>query len=171
MRKSKEPACLRPLAAVFCLLAAAPAPAAALDLHRLWEERCAGCHGEAGDFARSTLHEVDGRLQGRRPERDLAAFLGSHRGGLPPTEAETVLAMLQAQAGTPPRFRERCGICHPKAADLVRDHLTLRDGVLVGRYSGRRMDEFLRIHGRLDAEGAAFFLALLTRIEGEVHHP
>lgn len=139
------------------------APAAAEDLHRLFEDRCADCHGDAGPFA----HEV---LAGRglTPER-LARFLGRHGGAGP--DAEPLAAMLLAQAETPPLFRRQCTICHGKAADFVRDHLIARDGVLVGRYTGRPVAPFLGHHAGLTAEERAFFTDLLTRVEGEVHAP
>lgn len=151
---------MRSLIPILALLTAAMAgtPAVAADLHRLWEARCARCHGEAGDFARDGL--------GAQP--DLPAFLTRHRGGLPEAEARGIAAMLLAQAGTPPLFRERCGLCHPKAADLVRDTLVVRDGVLVGRYTGRRTDAFLAGHGRIDADERPFFVELLTRLAHEV---
>ena len=37
------------------------------------------------------------------------------------------------------------------------------DGRLLGRYSGRDIEAYLPGHGRLDAEGAAFFGAVLRR--------
>ncbi|HEY0835626.1 MAG TPA: hypothetical protein VGE72_17115 [Azospirillum sp.] len=153
------------------LLLAAPmpgAPAAAADLHRLWDDRCAECHGDAGDFARRTLTVTGGRLLGRRPERDLRAFLLRHQGGLPAEEADRVYGMLLAQAGMPPLFQERCGICHVKASDLVRDRLILRDGVLVGRYTGRPVAAFLENHGRVGADEGPVFVGLLARIAREI---
>jgi hypothetical protein len=143
-------------------------PAKAADLHRLWEERCAECHGEAGPFAHRTLAADGDRLVGRRPERDLLAFLRRHQGGLPEADAQAVYAMLLAQAETQPLFRERCGLCHPKAADLVRGALVLRDGVLVGRYTGRPTADFLKNHGRIEADELPVFLDLLTRLAREV---
>ncbi|HYH20387.1 MAG TPA: hypothetical protein VD995_17415 [Azospirillum sp.] len=163
----------RPAFALLLFAAAlAGPPAGAADLHRLWEERCARCHGDAGGFARDALSAADerlqGRLQGRLPERDLHAFLLRHQGGLPEAEAQGVYAMLLAQAQTPPLFQERCGLCHPKAADLVRDQLVLRDGVLVGRYTGRPVAAFLETHGRIAADERPFFMDLLTRLAREV---
>ena len=146
-------------------------PLSATDLHRLWEERCGECHGESAQFVRGSLRVIDGRLQGKRPGTDLRVFMLRHRGGLPESHAPAVYDMLLAQATTPPRFREQCGICHVRAADLARESLILRDGDLVGRYSGRRVSEFLHGHGRLDEAGVEFFTELLGRVEREVHHP
>lgn len=152
-------------------LTAGGPPAEALDLHRLWDEQCAECHGDAADFARKALTLADGHLQGRRPQRDIASFLLRHQGELPSGVTEAVYAMLLAQAGTPPLFREKCAICHHKAAELARDTLIRRDGVLIGRYTGRDIGAFLTNHGRLDGEEVTFFVDLLSRLEGEVHHP
>ena len=159
---------MRSCVLVIALLAIAPSAASAVDLHRLWDERCAECHEDAGTFARQTLKADDGRLLSRRPERDLRAFLLRHQGGLPPAEAEGVYAMLSAQARTPPLFREKCSICHVKAADLVRDSLILRDGVLVGRYSGRIIADFLAGHGRLEPDQVPVLVGQLSRIVREV---
>jgi hypothetical protein len=37
------------------LLAIPAARASGIDLHWLWDDRCATCHGHAGDFARKFL--------------------------------------------------------------------------------------------------------------------
>ncbi len=144
-------------AAVAIAVATAP-DATAVDLHRLWDERCLDCHGHAADLARGGL----------APRPDLAAFLRRHRGGQPPEIAAALAAMLHAQAASSGVFAERCRICHRSAAELARD-MIVREGVLVGRYSGRPIAEFLVGHGRLDAEGAARMAELLARVEREVH--
>ncbi|SOE00469.1 c-type cytochrome [Caenispirillum bisanense] len=145
------------------VLSGSGAPAAAEDLHRLFEDRCAACHGDAGPFA----HEV---LAGRglTAER-LARFLGRHGGA--GADAGPLATMLLAQAETPPLFRRQCTICHGKAADFVRDHLIRRDGILVGRYTARPVAPFLDRHAGLTPAEQAFFTDLLTRVEGEVHAP
>lgn len=153
--------------AAAALLSAAAAQA--LDLHRLWEDRCGECHGHAGDFARTHLSVAGDRLQGHRPERDLRLFLGNHY--LADSEVEAVYAMLLAQAAGQGRFKARCGGCHAAAADLVRDRLVLRDGVLTGRDSGRPVGDFMTRHGGLGADEVPFFVDLLTRIHDEIHRP
>ena len=62
---------LLPLVLVICGLAAAPLSAAE-DFHELFEERCAGCHGHAGNFARTSLELVEGKLRGRESGRAIA---------------------------------------------------------------------------------------------------
>ncbi len=141
--------------------------ALAADLHLVWEDRCAECHGEAGQFARMYLGVVDGKLAGQHADRDLRSFLKNHY--LKDDEVDAVYEMLFAQASTEARFKLQCAGCHEKAARLVRDSVERRDGVLYGRKTGRPLTEFLQHHwARGDAE-VTFFLDLLDRIEKEVH--
>lgn len=144
-------------------------PAGAADLHRLWDTECASCHDHAGAFARQQLSLKDGILTGSRPGRDLETFLARHT-RLRPDEIAAVLAMLKTQAAQPDLFRQQCSICHRSAAELARG-LTLRDDRLYGRYSNRPIDQFLISHGRLTPEEITQFLAILRRVEGEVHRP
>lgn len=133
--------------------------ASATDLHALWHERCQACHGHSAAFARERP-EID--------EQRLGVLLRHHRGGLPEDLAAGIAAMLAATAATPDRFMHECRICHGRAADFAREHLAVRDGTLIGRYSGRDVTSFLNGHARLDSEGAAFFTRHLHRIVGEV---
>lgn len=133
----------------------------AVDLHQFWDENCAGCHGHSAEFAREKLDAGDSNL---------VRFLQTHHGRRSAERAQALADMLTAQTQTTPQFQERCSICHVKAADVARRFLISRDGVLYGRYSGRRMDEFLVGHGRLAPHEVDLVVALLARIEGEVHH-
>jgi len=140
--------------------------ATAVDLHRLWDDRCVDCHGHAGEFARAFLVVIDGELYGRHPERDLQRFLDNHY--LAGHEARAVYDMLLAQARTEGRFRSRCSACHATAAAFAREALTFENGVLVGRATGRPVADFLPRHMSLDAQEAAFFAELLERVRREV---
>ncbi len=151
--------------AVVCLTGVASAS----DLHLLWEDRCAECHGEAGDFAREFLLVEDGKLYGRHPDRDLRLFLQNHY--LRNNDVDAVHAMLLAQATSDQQFRKKCGSCHEKAAELTRESVARRDAVLIVRDSGQPLSEFLKGHGNLEAGDIAFFLDLLDRIKKEVHRP
>jgi hypothetical protein len=153
---------------LLCGLLAAPAPCAAEapDLHAYWDQRCQPCHGHAGDFARRTLHVVDGRLVGRHHTDDIESFLRQHY--LADVYVAPVTAMLMAQVATPPVFEAHCRGCHGNAAAFARESLALRDGVLVGRAGGRPVSEFLRRHGGLPPENVAPLVATLTRVLGEV---
>ncbi|MCG6866645.1 MAG: hypothetical protein LJE58_14595 [Thiogranum sp.] len=147
-----------------------PAVAApGIDLHWLWDDRCAECHGHAGDFARKFLCVSGGRLQGRHHVEDLHGFLRNHY--LAGNEVDAVYNMLLAQASNQARFKDECSSCHETAATFVRNALELRDGVLYGRNSGRSVGDFLKHHRGLTPEDAGFFTNLLTRVAREVYRP
>ena len=144
------------------VLGAGQAQAETADLHRLFEQRCGRCHGHAGDFAREKLSIVDGVLRGRRP--DLRRFLRRHHGPQTPAEAEGLYRLFLRQVEVGGKFKQRCRVCHDSASDLVRDRLIIIDGALRGRYTGNDVRGFLLDHGRLDAEGIAFFHDALLQI-------
>lgn len=152
------------------LLSPAPLPARdGIDLHAYWDQRCAGCHGDAGAFARRSLQVDRGRLVGVHHRDDLALFLRQHY--LADPLVAPVIAMLTAQATSAPVYAERCSGCHGKAADFVRQTLTVRDGVLQGKTSRAPVAAVLARHGGLSpAEGQAMH-ATLMRVAGEVHGP
>ena len=137
------------------------------DLHALFEARCMGCHGHAGDFARQTLVLTEGVLRGRESGREIAPFLRRHKGGLDAESTARFVEMFAKQVEAGGLFQERCGLCHASARGVVRNYLILRDGELVGRYSLRDIRRFLAEHGRSDAEEAAYFYdALLAIAQG-----
>lgn len=156
---------------VLVLFAIFSGPVAAADLHQLWDQQCGGCHGHAAQFARASLTMVDGQLRGRLNDKDVAAFLIGHNGGYAPDDIAAIQAMLQAQVNTPELFKGKCGDCHETAAQLVREQIVSRDGALYGRYSHRRMADYLPKHGRLTQDETALLLDVLERIEQEVHRP
>ncbi|MDJ0945895.1 MAG: hypothetical protein QNJ30_20705 [Kiloniellales bacterium] len=130
----------------------------------LFHERCGRCHDEAGSFAAAHLRFDAGVLRTRRSGKALQTFLRGHPGRLDAAELEALLAALAAIVTTGGQFRQRCAICHGEATHFARGRLVVRDGRLLGRYSGRDVEAFLPGHGRLDAEGAAFFGDLLRRV-------
>ena len=136
--------------------------ATAADLHRVWEDRCTQCHDEAGDFARQFLVESEGRLYGSQPNRDVREFLHNHY--LVDEEVDRVYAMLLAQVTSGMRFKNQCGGCHAKAAELVRENSDL----LLAK-SRQPVREFLRGHGGIkNDEEFTFFLDLLNRLDQEI---
>jgi hypothetical protein len=142
---------------------------AGLDLHWLWEDRCAECHGHAGQFSRKFLVVYNGELQGRHHIHDLRRFLHNHY--LVNTEVDAVYNMLLAQANTLPRFKNECSSCHQGASSFVRKTLELRDGSLYSRKSGQLVQRFLEHHRGLDAEDIEFYTQLLMRVAHEVYRP
>jgi hypothetical protein len=143
--------------------------ASGLDLHWLWEDRCAGCHGHAGDFARNSLGVSNGELLGRHYVHDLRRFLHNHY--LAGNEVDAVYAMLYAQASSQTRFRDECSSCHENAATFVRNALLLRDGALYSRASGQPVREVLVRHRNLKPGDVDFFAKTLVRVAREIYRP
>jgi len=140
---------------------------AGTDLHWLWDNRCAECHGHSADFARQFLQISDGQLQGAHPTRDLKLFLRNHYA--PDREVEAIYAMLLAQVTTAPRFKAECSNCHDSASQFIRNSIIVQDGELISRYSGESVREFMQTHRRLNRDDIEFFINLLTRVAGEVN--
>jgi mono/diheme cytochrome c family protein len=148
------------------LLLAATMPHAAEDLHAYWDDRCKGCHGDSGDFARRTLRVEDGLLKGTHHQGDLSLFLRRHY--LADGMVAPVQAMLMAQASSAPLFKTRCGDCHGAASTFARESLALRGGVLVGKAEGQPVADTLRRHGGLPPAEQAAMVDILRRVLGEV---
>lgn len=145
-------------------------PAGAEDLHALWDGQCGGCHGHAGDFARQALELRDGVVFGRSSGQKLDGFLIRHNGGYSAAQIAALTDMLAGQMGRGPEFRTHCGGCHDTAAQLVRDWVVRRDGVLVGLASGQPLADFLHRHGGADDASRAQIIESLHQIETEINH-
>lgn len=68
----------------------------------LFQQRCAGCHGSAAEFARGSLALRDGAPAGKSSGRAVADYLRRH-GGLAPAEIPAVvqtLSRVMAETGT-----------------------------------------------------------------------
>jgi hypothetical protein len=154
---------------VAAMLGQPAAGAAGIDLHWLWDDRCADCHGHSGDFARRFLSVTGGELQGRHHVHDLRQFMQNHY--LAGNEVDAVMDMLLAQANNQARFKGECAACHGSAAVFVRNSLELCDGVLYSRDSGRPARDFLAHHRQLNSDDVSFFINLLTRVAREVYRP
>lgn len=145
-------------------------PAAAEDLHALWDGQCIGCHGHAGDFARNSLEIRNDRLMGKASGRPVADYLVGHNGGYSPAQIAALRTMLTAQVRTAPEFQIHCGGCHDNAAQLLRDWVVVRDGRLIGRQSGQDLADFLTRHGGADAESRRTIIQSLTRLAAELNY-
>jgi mono/diheme cytochrome c family protein len=141
----------------------------AVDLHAYWDQRCQGCHGHAGEFARKFLAVEKGRLVGQHHRQDLDRFLHQHY--LADRLVEPITAMLMAQVTTPPLFSQRCAGCHGSAADFARTRLALKNGVLVGASSGRPIVQTLATHGNLTAKEVSVVTESLQRVYAESAGP
>ena len=162
---------MRILGSVLCilLLFSLRANAGDMDLHALWDDRCAECHGHSGEFARKYLKITGGLLQGRHHLLDLHKFLEHH---YPPVgQVDAIYQMLLAQTSTPPRFSEECSQCHGKASDFLRASIVLKDDELKIRKSGDSVQQFMQNHRGLAREDVQFYMGLFTRLANEIYRP
>lgn len=141
------------------------------SLPGLFEERCSRCHGGAGTFAPAHLTFEQGVLRTGRSGKALQDFLRGHPGQLDEAERTAMVATLTMIVTAGGQFHQRCAVCHGHAEAFAAGRLVIRDGLLLGRYSGRDIEAFLPRHGRLDAEGAAFFGAVLRRFARKEPRP
>lgn len=151
-----------PLAAVLSLLlwTAAANAQSTPDPHELFEERCLSCHGHAGSFARANLTlEAEGLVTSRG--MPVGQFLEDHKGGLTDAQIAPVLDMFRQHLTSGAIYERNCLFCHDRARDFVRHTLILRDGRLIGRYSGHDTATFLLGHARLGPDDASQMLAVL----------
>ena len=145
------------------------AGARGIDLHALWDDRCAECHGHSGEFSRKYLQITGGLLQGRHHVLDLRAFLEHH---YPPAgQVEAIYQMLLAQTYTPPRFKEECSSCHGRASEFLRQSIVLKDAELTIEKSGIPVQEFMQSHQQLSQDDIEFYLGLFTRLAYEIYRP
>ena len=143
--------------------------ASGIDLHWLWDNQCAECHGHSAEFAHKFLKVTNGQLQGNHHVQDLRLFMRNHY--TQNTEVDAVYEMLLAQALTKPRFKQECSNCHDSATSFVRQSVVLQGKVLLSRESGQPIREFLQQHRQLDANDVNFFMSLLNRVAREVYRP
>jgi hypothetical protein len=151
------------------LLLTAKVGATGIDLHWMWDNRCAECHGHSAEFARKFLKVENDRLQGRHHVENFRLFLRNHY--VSTSEADAVYEMLLAQVRTQPRFKHECGSCHGQASTFVRRTMLLQNGVLISRESKQPISRFMDHHRGLQADDIEFFVNLLTRVAGEVYRP
>ncbi len=140
-----------------------------MDLHWLWHDRCADCHGHSSDFAQKYLLVKDGELQGLHHVDNLPDFLRNHY--LPGEVVDEVYGLLLAQLNVPPRFKNECSGCHQNAADFTRAKLVFQGNVLVIKKTGQSVAEFLKRHRGLTDADIAFYVVLLDRVGREVKLP
>ena len=139
------------------------------DPHELYEQRCSACHTEhAGAFVQESILREGDRLVGRDSGLDLRAFLARGHGKLSAAEVETMMTHLGSILEAGALFRDNCVICHGRPVLFARSQLAMKDGSLVGRYSGRPVESFLETHGRLEpAEVGVVVEALSNQLTGK----
>lgn len=144
-----------------------PLIAAATDIHWLWDDRCAECHGHSAEFARKFLAISDDQLQGRHHEQGLRLFLRNHY--TPADNVDAIYQMLLAQVKTPPRYSAECSACHGGAASFIRGAMVLQEGALLSRSSKQSISNFMQSHRGLEPEDIEFYVKLLNRVAAEVY--
>ena len=158
------------MATVFSTKAkATEVPRTGPDLHKLWHNKCASCHGHSAEFSRKFLRVSEGKLIGPLHADNLKLFLFNHYPS--GKEVDGIYNMLLAQASTQPRFQQECSDCHGIASEFVRESLILRDGELLSRKLQSSTSSFLGSHRGLSAEDVEFFVEQLTRIANEIYRP
>lgn len=147
------------------------AVAQSADPHDLYEQRCSSCHTDhAGAFVQESILREEGKLVGRDSGLDVRAFLSRGHGKLSAAEVEVMMTHLTSILDAGALFRDNCVICHGRAVLFARNHLGMKDGVLIGRYSGRAVEDFLETHGRLEtSEIGVVVEALSNQITGEAY--
>lgn len=145
--------------------AGAAVQAQQIDPHALYEEKCAMCHEpHAGDFADAMLDRADGKVVGARSGRPLDTLLLDHRGtALSQPEIDALIEQLAFILQSGRIFRDKCLICHDRAAQFARLMLKQSDDRLIGRYSKRDIGAFLSTHGRLAPQERDVILEMLIR--------
>lgn len=140
-----------------------------IDLHWLWDNSCAECHGHSGNFSRKFLTISNGQLQGVHHVNNLRLFLHNHY--LMVSEVDGIYEMLLAQASTSTRFKNECSRCHGNTAQFVRDSMIFQNKELMSLKFGDPVHRFMEHHRRLKIDDIEFFMNLLTRVANEVYRP
>ncbi|MBD1545180.1 hypothetical protein [Roseibium aggregatum] len=149
---------------LIALAATTPAFAQETDPHAIYEQGCARCHeAHAGDFVHNRLDLKEGRLVGKASGRDVETFLAGGHGGLAEAERQILIDQLIAIRRSGQLFHDKCLTCHDRAVELARSQLIVKDGLLVGRYSGKNTGDFLKGHGRLTPDEIDRMIAVLKR--------
>jgi hypothetical protein len=149
---------------IFFFAAGLVSSAAVADVHEIFEAQCFSRHGHAGEFAHRSMAEIDGVLTGVRLRQEVAALLPRHAGGLNPSEIAFFVDVITYQLNSGSFHQDRCEFCHDRDYELAYLRLILRDGRLVGRYSGRAIASFLPGHALITAEEAGRILGALTAL-------
>lgn len=149
---------------VVVMLTVGIAQAQPVDPHAVYELKCTRCHEDhARAFADQHLVVIDDRVIGKRRSRDLEYFLINGHGRLDPAEVRPLVAHLKSVIGADGLYERKCRMCHEPAVNFARIKLIIRDGKLMGRYSGHDIDAFMIDHGRVNQEEHPIIMDALRR--------
>lgn len=151
-------------ASLLAVLWGAPAAAQTIDPHQVYEKNCAACHAShAGDFVHDSIDLKDGAVIGRKSGRSVKAFLEGGHGGLSSEETAVLVPFFAEIRESGRLYHDKCLFCHERAVTLARSKLEMKNGKLVGRYTGRDIESFLEDHGRLTPDEVARMVDVLKR--------
>jgi len=146
------------------MLTAGIAQSDPVDPHAVYEQKCTRCHEDhARAFADQHLLVKGDRVIGKRRSRDLAKFLNNGHGKLNPTEVAPLVAHFKSVIGANGLYKQKCRMCHEPAVNFSRIKLIMKDGKLLGRYSGRDIKEFMNEHGRVTQDELPIIMDALMR--------
>lgn len=149
---------------IVLVLTAGVVRAGPVDPHRVYKQKCTGCHEDhARSFVEQHLLVKDDRVIGKRRSRDLEEFLIKGHGKLDTVEIRPLVAHLKSVVGADGLYERKCRMCHEPAVDFARIRLINQDGKLLGRYSGHDIDKFMINHGRVNQDEHVIIMDALNR--------
>lgn len=142
--------------------AAQPQP---IDPHALYEAKCSSCHAKHGlGLVQKSLKLDDKKRAVTKSGRPIETLLGAHHGvKLAPPEVQALSDQFAAMLATGFVFQRKCATCHQNGASFARLYLEIRDGVLVSRLQDMPVAEFLKTHGRVNAQEIEAVAGMLRR--------
>lgn len=152
------------LAVVGLMALASPALANETDPHLLFETKCGTCHvPHGGEFVAQSVIADGTELIGKSSQMPVRGFLEAGHGRLSDVEIEVMMDHLTSIQDSGQLFMDKCTICHGRAVVLSQLSLVLRDGEPWGRYTDRRVEEFLQNHGRLTQDEIPIIMGAFVR--------
>lgn len=150
--------------ALTCSIGLGTAQAQGIDAHTLFETKCGGCHvPHAGDFVAKSVVATGGGLVGKNNNMPVQSFLEAGHGRLSAPEITLMMEHLETVQDSGQLFLNKCSVCHGRAIVLSQLNLIIRDDQLWGRYTDRKIDEFLIGHGRLTEDEIPVIMGAFVR--------
>lgn len=152
------------LAGIGMLLGSQPALAEQNNPHALFETKCASCHvPHAGEFVSQSIIADGTELIGTATQIPVRKFLETGHGRLSDDDIDIMMDHLNSIHDSGQLFLRKCTICHGRAVVLSELNLILKDGEPWGRYTGRKVEDFLQDHGRLSEDEIPIIMGAFVR--------
>lgn len=133
------------------------------DAHEIYENSCSRCHEDhAGDFVHAALQLKNNAAVSVRTGLSADDYMKSGHGKLLSEHIAALNTLFLFILENDGLFQSHCRICHGPARLLAKSKLIVKDGVLMGRYTGRNIQEFLYGHGRLTKSEAEKMTDILS---------